>query len=31
MAISVASTVVLVHVLADNNDLRTPLGQIAID
>ncbi|HRI87631.1 MAG TPA: cation:proton antiporter, partial [Candidatus Hydrogenedentes bacterium] len=30
LAISVASTVVLVRVLADNNDLHTPMGHIAI-
>lgn len=30
LAISVASTVVLVRVLADNNDLHTPAGQIAV-
>jgi CPA2 family monovalent cation:H+ antiporter-2 len=30
MALSVASTVVLVRVLADNNDLHTPAGHIAI-
>ena len=30
MALSVASTVVLVRVLADNNDLHTPAGHIAV-
>src|SRR5438270_834104 len=30
MAISVASTVVLIRVLADNNDLHTPAGHIAV-
>ena len=30
MALSVASTVVLVRVLADNNDLHTPTGHIAV-
>jgi len=30
MALSVASTVVLVRVLADNNDLHTPSGHIAV-
>jgi len=30
LAISVASTVVLVRVLADNNDLHTPAGHIAV-
>ncbi len=30
LAISVASTVVLVRVLADNNDLHTPTGHIAV-
>jgi CPA2 family monovalent cation:H+ antiporter-2 len=30
MAISVASTVVLLRVLADSNDLHTPIGHIAI-
>ncbi|MFA5865919.1 MAG: cation:proton antiporter [Phycisphaerae bacterium] len=30
MAISVASTVVLVRVLADNNELHTPVGHIAV-
>ena len=30
MAIAVASTVVLTRVLADNNDLHTPTGHIAI-
>ncbi|HTN77201.1 MAG TPA: cation:proton antiporter, partial [Pirellulaceae bacterium] len=30
LAISVASTVVLVRVLADNNDLHTPSGHIAV-
>ena len=30
MAISVASTVVLIRVLADNNDLHTPTGHIAV-
>jgi CPA2 family monovalent cation:H+ antiporter-2 len=30
MAISVASTVVLTRVLADNNDLHTPTGHVAI-
>src|SRR5262245_45273908 len=30
LAISVASTVVLMRVLADNNDLHTPTGHIAI-
>ena len=30
LAISVASTVVLLRVLADNNDLHTPVGHIAV-
>src|SRR5438093_27654 len=30
LAISVASTVVLLRVLADNNDLHTPTGHIAV-
>ena len=30
MALSVASTVVLIRVLADNNDLHTPAGHIAV-
>lgn len=30
LAISVASTVVLVRILADNNDLHTPTGHIAV-
>ena len=30
LAISVASTVVLIRVLADNNDLHTPTGHIAV-
>ena len=30
LAISVASTVVLIRVLADNNDLHTPAGHIAV-
>jgi CPA2 family monovalent cation:H+ antiporter-2 len=30
MALAVASTVVLVRVLADNNDLHTPSGHIAV-
>ena len=30
LAISVASTVVLLRVLADNNDLHTPAGHIAV-
>src|SRR6187549_119583 len=30
LAISVASTVVLVRVLADNHDLHTPAGHIAV-
>ena len=30
MALSVASTVVLVRVLTDNNDLHTPAGHIAV-
>jgi CPA2 family monovalent cation:H+ antiporter-2 len=30
MAISVASTVVLLRVLADNHDLHTPAGYIAV-
>ena len=30
LALSVASTVVLVRVLADNNDLHTPSGHIAV-
>jgi CPA2 family monovalent cation:H+ antiporter-2 len=30
MALSVASTVVLVRVLADNNDLHTPAGHVAV-
>ena len=30
LALSVASTVVLVRVLADNNDLHTPTGHIAV-
>lgn len=30
LAISVASTVVLIRVLSDNNDLHTPIGHIAV-
>ena len=30
LALSVASTVVLIRVLADNNDLHTPAGHIAV-
>lgn len=30
MAISVASTVVLLRVLSDNNDLHTPIGHVAV-
>ena len=30
LALSVASTVVLMRVLADNNDLHTPTGHIAV-
>lgn len=30
LAISVASTVVMLRVLADNNDLHTPIGRIAV-
>ena len=30
MALAVASTVVLVRVLADNRDLHTPTGHIAV-
>ena len=30
MALSVASTVVLMRVLADNDDLHTPAGHIAV-
>ena len=30
IALSVASTVVLVRVLADNNELHTPTGHIAV-
>jgi CPA2 family monovalent cation:H+ antiporter-2 len=30
LALSVASTVVLIRVLADNNDLQTPTGRIAV-